>query len=104
MNKWKIAFWVCLLFFIFSLLISFYSIVDQGVSLTHLRESYSDKENDLNDLIQIINKTDLSKKQIEKELENHRLFEYMNFDNDSVSLESITLIFENEKLKKITKD
>jgi hypothetical protein len=104
MNKWKIAFWVCLLFFIFSLFISFYSIVDQGVSLTHLRESYSDKENDLNDLIQIINKTDLSKKQIEKELENHRLFEYMNFDNDSVSLESITLIFENEKLKKITKD
>jgi hypothetical protein len=104
MNKWKIAFWVCLLFFIFSLFISFYSIVDQGVSLTHLRESYSDKENDLNDLIQIINKTDLSKKQIEKELENHRLFEYMNFDNDSVSLESIILIFENEKLKKITKD
>ena len=104
MNKWKIAFWVCLLFFIFSLFISFYSIVDQGVSLTHLRESYSDKENDLNDLIQIINKTDLSKKQIEKEFENHRLFEYMNFDNDSVSLESITLIFENEKLKKITKD
>lgn len=104
MNKWKIAFWVCLLFFIFSLLISLYSIVDQGVSLTHLRESYSDKENDLNDLIQIINKTDLSKKQIEKELENHRLFQYMNFDNDSVSLESITLIFENEKLKKITKD
>lgn len=76
---------------------------DQGVTLTYQKEGYTDTENDLNQLIEIINKTDLTKKQIQSKLKDHRLFEYMDFKADTVSLDRVTLIFENEKLKTVTK-
>lgn len=82
---------------------SVYSIIDQGVTLTYQKEGYSDTENDLEQLIEIINKTDLTKNQIETELKDHRLFEYMNFKTDTVSLDRVLLIFENEKLKNVMK-
>jgi hypothetical protein len=103
MNKWKISFWICLTLLIVVTMFSLYSIIDQGVTLTYQKEGYTDTENDLDQLIEIINKTDLTKKQIETELKDHRLFEYMNFKSDTVSLDRVLLIFENDKLKKVTK-
>ena len=75
MNKWKIAFWCCLTVLIAVTVFSVYSIIDQGVTLTYQKEGYSDTENDLEQLIEIINKTDLTKNKIETELKDHRLFE-----------------------------
>ncbi len=103
MNKWKIAFWCCFIILVAVTIFSAYSIIDQGVTLTYQKEGYTDTENDLNQLIEIINKTDLTKKQIESELKDHRLFEYMDFKSDTVSLERVLLIFENEKIKKVMK-
>lgn len=103
MNKWKIAFWCCLTILVVGGIFSVYSIIDQGVTLTYQKEGYTDTENDLDQLIEIINKTDLTKKQIQTELKNHRLFEYMDFKSDTVSLDKVLLIFENEKLKNLTK-
>lgn len=103
MNKWKVAFWSCLTLLVVVTVFSVYSIIDQGVTLTYQKEGYSDTENDLEQLIEIINKTDLTKNKIETELKDHRLFEYMDFKTDTISLNQVLLIFDNDKLKSVTK-
>ena len=102
-NKWKIAFWFCLLLFIITGVIGLYSIIDQGVTITYMRDGYSDTEADLETLIEIIEKTDQTKNGIKNILKKHRLYEFMDFDNDTISLERVNLIFENDSLKKIVK-
>src|SRR5690554_4312849 len=103
MNKWKIAFWLCLTVLIFVTAFGVYSIIDQAVTLTYQKEGYTDTENDHDNLIEIINKTDLTKTKIQKELKNHRLYEYMDFKKDTISLDRVLLIFDNNKLKSVTK-
>jgi len=103
MNKWKIAFWICFALLILVTMFSIYSIINQGVTLTYQKVGYTKTENDLDQLIEIIKKTDLTKLQIKNELKNHKLYEYMNFNSDTISLDRVLLIFENEKLKNVTK-
>jgi hypothetical protein len=103
MNKWKIAFWVCLTVLILVTAFGVYSIIDQAVTLTYQKEGYTDTENDLDNLIEIINKTDLTKTQIQKELKDHRLYEYMDFKTDTISLDRVSIIFKDDKLFKVTK-
>ena len=103
MNKWKIAFWVCLTTLILVLAFGLYSLIDQGTTFTYMKEGFADTENDLTNLTKIINETDLSKEQIRKSLIKHKLFEYMDFKSDTISLDRITLIFKDNKLNKITK-
>ncbi len=57
MNKWKIAFWVCLTFLILLTSFGLYFIVDQSVSLTYVKEGYKDTENDLENLTRIMKRT-----------------------------------------------
>ena len=104
MNKWKIGFWIILILLFIITAFSFFEIVDQGVTITYMKEGYSNTENDLDCLSKIINETDLSKGQIKKVLKQHSLFEFMDFSNDTVSLFRVNLIFENEKLKKVIKE
>jgi hypothetical protein len=103
MNKWKIAFWVCLSVLLLVTAFSVYSIIDQAVTLTYQKEGYTDIENDLDNLIEIINKTDLTKMQIQQELKDHRQYEYMDFKTDTISINRVTLIFKSDKLFKVTK-
>ena len=103
MNRWKIAFWSCLTVLFLVIGLAVYAIVDQAVTLTYQKDGYTDTENDLNQMIVIINKTDLSKQQIEKELKDHRLYEYMDFNSDTISLDRVLFIFDENKLKRITK-
>jgi hypothetical protein len=103
MNKWKIAFWCCLILLVAVTVFSVYSIIDQGVTLTYQNEGYRDTENDLDQLIEIINKTDLTKKQIETELKDRNDFEFMDFNTDTISLNRFLLIFDNDRLEKIIK-
>tara|TARA_R100000152_G_C6735139_1_gene159393 strand:- start:1 stop:315 length:315 start_codon:yes stop_codon:yes gene_type:complete len=100
-NKWKIAFWVCLLLLIVTAAIGFYSVVDQAVTLTYMKEGYSDTEADLETVIQIIEQTDQSKQEVKMVLKEHRLYEYMDFETDTIGLERILLIFDNDSLKSI---
>jgi hypothetical protein len=55
MNKWKVAFWVCFTTLILVLALGLYSIIDQGVTLTYMKDGYKDTENDLAILTKIIN-------------------------------------------------
>jgi hypothetical protein len=102
-NKWKIAFWLCLLLLVVTASIGFYSVVDQAVTLTYMKEGYSDTEADLETIIQIIEQTDQSKQGVEVVLKEHRLYEYMDFETDTIGLERILLIFGNDSLKSIEK-
>lgn len=97
-NYWKTAFWLCLALFMGSLLLASYTIIDQGVMQTYMQEGYYDTEADLETLIDLINKTSLSKSEIRAELKNHRLFEFMSFDTDTVSLERVMLFFSDDQL------
>ena len=102
-NKWKIAFLICLLLLVVTAAIGFYSVVDQAVTLTYMKEGYTDTEADLETVIHIIEQTDQSKQEIKVALKDHRLYEYMNFETDTVGLERILLIFDNDSLKSIQK-
>lgn len=97
MNKWKIRFWICLTILFLTFGLSFYVILDQGVSLTYIKEGYADTEADLNQLVKIINETDLSKSQIKKSLKKNHL----DFNTDTVSLQRINLIFKESKLYRV---
>ena len=103
MNKWKIAFWFSLTLLILVTIFATYSFLDQAYTLTYNKVGYEDTEKDLDELIEIINKTDLSKMQIEKELEDYNHFETMNFKSDTISLNRVLLIFKNGKLKSVKK-
>lgn len=102
-NKWKIAFWISLLLLVITAATGLYTVVDQAVTLTYMKEGYSDTEADLETLIQIIEQTDQSKQGIEILLKDHRLYEYMYFETDTIGLERVSLIFENDSLKSIEK-
>lgn len=103
MNKWKTAFIVCLTVLLLVTAFSVYSIIDQSVTLTYQKEGYTNTESDLDNLIEIINKTDLTKTEIQKELKNHKFYEYMDFKKDTISLTRVLLIFDNNKLKRVSK-
>lgn len=103
MNKWKIAFWSCLTLLVAMTVFSVYSIIDLSVTMNYQKEGFRDTEKDLDQLIEIISKTDLTKKQIETELKDRNDFEFMDFKTDTISLNRVLLIFDNNRLKKITK-
>lgn len=102
-NKWKIAFWLCLLVLVVTTVIGVYSIVDQAVTLSYMKEGYKGTESDLETIIQIIGQTDQTKPEIETLLKHHKLYEYMDFKKDTIGMERVTLIFENDSLKSIKK-
>ena len=74
-----------------------YAILDQGVTLTYMKEGYADTKSDLDRLVKIINDTDLSKDEIKRTLKTDDL----DFDTDTVSLSRTDLIFVDNKLEKI---
>jgi len=103
MNKWKIGFWICLTLLIGVTLSGLYSIIDQGVTLTYLRESCDDTESDMKTLVTVINDTDFSKEQIKAKLTTHHLYEFMDFNKDEIHIERLTLKFKGDKLDRIEK-
>lgn len=97
MNKWKIGFWFCLTTLLLTIGLGLYAILDQGVTLTYMKEGYGDTKSDLEQLIKIINDTDLTKDQIKNTLKGDDL----DFNADTVSLRRTDLIFKENKLKRI---
>ena len=89
-----------ILFFI-TVVVAAYVLIDQSVTIMYMGDGYEATENDLKTLTLIINDTDLSKKQIVKSLDDHRLNEFMDFRSDTIGLERIQLIFKNGQLERI---
>lgn len=109
MNKWKIAFWSCFAVLILSLsttAILLYNVIDNAFLLDDIRSSHQFIEEDFDKMIEIINNTDLSKNQIEELIKNDSNFIFIEgktIEIDTFSLNTMNLIFENEKLKQIKK-
>ncbi len=103
MKSWKIAFWCCFTVLLLIVVYSGYSIIDQAVTITYMGEGYEDTENALDNLIEIINQTDLTKTQVEGVLRDHRLYECMDFKTDTVAVDRVLLIFENDRLNNVEK-
>lgn len=80
-----------------------YTIIDQGVTISYMKEGYGDSKADLETLISVIEHTDQSKDEIEVLLKEHRLYEFMNFSSDTVALERVMLIFEDNLLQSVEK-
>lgn len=97
MNKWKIGFWICFTTLLLTIGLGLYAILDQGVTLTYMKEGYGDTKSDLEQLIKIINHTDLTKDQIKRTL----MGDDLDFNADTVSLRRTALIFDENKLKRI---
>jgi len=103
MKNWKVAFWSCLTVLIIISLLAVYSLVDQAYRVTYHKVSYDNMEKDFVQIIEIINNTDLTKKQITEELENHALYEFMDFNSDTIPLNRALLIFDKDNLIEIMK-
>ena len=103
MNKWKIAFWICLTVLVLVTGISTFLIIDQAVTVTYMKNGYNDTENDLENLIKIVNETDFSKMEIINVLEKSNKYEFKDLKSDSIPLGRILLNFKDNKLDKITR-
>ena len=102
-NNWKVAFWICLFLLFGTGIFGLYTIVDQAVTISYMQEGWAETEADLETLNEIIGQTDQTKQEIEKALEDHRLREFMDFNSDTIGLERVILIFENDTLKSLEK-
>lgn len=103
MNKWKIACWICFVTLLVVVGLSGYAILDQGVTITYMKQSYDDTDKDLDTLIEILNQAEVSKEQVIKLLDKHYLSEFIDFSSDTVTLHRVTVIFKEDKLYHITK-
>jgi hypothetical protein len=101
MNKWKTRFWICFALLISVTLIGSYVIIDQGVTLTYVKDGYQETDNDLNTLMVLINETDFSKTSIKEKLQSHAMYEQMDFNTNEVQLDCVTLFFKDDKLSRI---
>lgn len=102
-NKWRQAFWISTLTLLTVTLIGLYLIIDQAITNAYKSDGYTSTENDLILLIKIINETDLTKSEIETKMRTHKFYEFMDFNQDTVTLQRISLIFESDTLTKIEK-
>ena len=100
-NKWKKAFWcstvISLLLLMFTICFTIYIVIDQAYTISYRNDSWAWDREDKDNLIIIINSTDFYKNEIIKEL---KIEDYM-IENDTISLNTIKLVFENDKLKEI---
>ena len=97
------AFWICLTFLFVVTGFCCYSIIDQGVTITYMKEGFRNTENDLDNLSKIINETDFSKAQIKNAIGTQNNLGNEIFNQDTIELERISLIFKENKLVKVSK-
>lgn len=100
-GRWKAAFWICLASGALLFLWKSYAVIDQGVTIAYMEESYADTDADLRTVAEIVNRACRSKAEVERLLSRHRLYEYMDFETDTIGLERMVLIFENDTLKAV---
>lgn len=53
-NKWETAFWALLTVFVLTTCYLTYNLLDQGVTITYMKERYWDTESDLEQLSKVI--------------------------------------------------
>ncbi len=86
MKKWKISFFVCLLLLLIIIVFSAFSIVDQAISISYMREGYAETENDLKGPVKTLNSRNRTKTEIEKLLSADSSYMLKSVGRDSIFL------------------
>ena len=116
MNKWKIAFWCSLVLLVFTILFSKYILINQAYDITYYKEDSKLVEEDFEEIIDVINNTDLSKHQIAKLIARKSFVDakFLNsndtistydkiMDSDYILLNKVKLYFDfNDEDNKLT--
>ena len=101
MKNWKIAFWTCFTVLLLTLLTASYMIIDQGVTINYMSEGYSDTKKDLDRIVKIVNETGLTKNEVKNILSKD---ESVYFVGNTIRLQTVSLVFRNDKLHKVVKN
>ncbi|MGE0773391.1 MAG: hypothetical protein AB7K37_16885 [Cyclobacteriaceae bacterium] len=91
-NNWRTAFFALLVVFIATTLFLIYSILDQGVTITYMKEGYRDTESDLEQLSKVIEgrlTLDDFKGNVDPELQM--------VDSTTIELNRVTITFGTDK-------
>jgi hypothetical protein len=94
-KRWKIAFWILLVSCSLIIASLIYGVLDQGVSLTHMREGYTGTEADLQKLINITNSNQRSKDSIVHYLD------IKNAESDTIDIYRCRLFFKSGQLDSV---
>jgi hypothetical protein len=101
MNKWKISFWISIIILVTVSIYCFFTVIDRSVTIAFMKIGYAQTESDLTTIANIYNETDLSKNQIQNEIQKNSMYESLDFKKDTFELQKVNLIFEKERLIKI---
>jgi hypothetical protein len=94
-NKWKTAFWILLIVFFGVTLFQTYTILDQGTTITYMREGYQDTEYDLEQISETIE----GKLKFEDFKEITKRFDDLG-DSSSIDLNRVRILFDSDKTVK----
>ncbi|MFD0977048.1 hypothetical protein [Salinimicrobium gaetbulicola] len=103
-HPWKTAFWACFFMLIAVTCLGAYAVLDQGVTLTYLRDDHSVKERELEAITQMLEGAPIPKQQVLHALEKHLLYEIPDAEADTIRLANLTFVFQNDSLQRLIKN
>ena len=100
MNKWKIAFWLCLSVLVVSNIYWIYQRIDSGVSFTYLTQSYEDRGRVIESLTDLVvqGAQPYSKQDILSLLRRANPDALIAEEEEQITVEGLVFRFENEVL------
>ena len=97
-RRWKFAFWITFATLLLGGIVSAYALLDNALTMTYMREGYADTEEDLKTLSTIAERARFTKSEFDTFVAaNHNI---ADMKSDTISLERVQLIFENDTLRK----
>lgn len=98
MNKWKIGLLICFVTLLVTIGLGLYAMLDQGVTLTYMRQSYDEMDSDLKRLTKIINDTDMTRNDIDRLLAADKDSVVVITRGDTLFVGRLILTFEKDTL------
>lgn len=99
---YKIGFFSSLLLLVLGAVVSFYLLVDQGVTITYQQESHKDTVRDMMVLMEIISETKGAKPEVDEILQGHPLYAAIPTESDTLTLSTIILYFDKGQLQRVS--
>lgn len=103
MNKWKVAFFVVLVFSLASSGYLFYQLVDGGISYSYLHDDYDTQSRQLDALAELVvaGADEYTKSDILLLMRQQKKDAFIVEEDDAIHFEGIRFVFDGEKLIKI---
>jgi hypothetical protein len=101
MNKWKVAFWICLVCSLIIFTIGLKTFIETEISLGFTKDDRNAYKEDLEITTTIINKNLRTKKEVEEEFSVNGYSPFFNEEKDSSYMLRTQYIFKNDTIIKI---